>query len=158
MSLLSLSSLFAGYRNPFELLAPISRRDQFDVVLFSPNKLLKDKRVGSDQSNFTVDPQSEERKSAELKNVWIDMKTKMQEHVRDIHDQDHCPPKRLTMSGDKQVVQCFTCLTEAMDWIHVYTGRDGQSDGKETHVLVTGSLHLVGGVLSFIDTKAESLN
>lgn len=122
-------------------------RDHFDAVLFSPNKLLKDKKVGSDQSNFTIDPESEEKKAVELKNIWIRLKDAKE---ADVTGPDHSS-RWTTAAPRHQIVHSFTCLTEAVDWVQQFA----RTHENDTHVLVTGSLHLVGGVLGLIDPDGQ---
>jgi len=137
-----------GYRNPGDLLTPIlsCRQVSFDTVLFSPNKVLKEKSSSSDQSNFTVDPLVEERKSIELANLWRLKKTG---EINGNHGSIENSQSELLTENEKVI--SFQCLTEAVNWIH--ERRRKTEDDFPIHVLVTGSLHLVGGVLGLIDPQ-----
>lgn len=132
-----------GYRNPIELLTPLLQGPAFDAVLFSPNKLMRDKKASSDQSNFTVDPESEERKAIHLKNTWLTLTAADSSHPL-LPQTDHNLEPR---------VHSFSCLTEAIQWI-----AQTSTDHVQTHVLVTGSLHLVGGVLAIVDPDGRSFH
>lgn len=126
-----------GYRNPIELLTPLLQGPTFRAVLFSPNKFMRDKKASSDQSNFTVDPESEEKKAIHLKNTWLTLTADSSQHP------DHKEPN----------VHSFSCLAEAIHWIVQDSAAHFQ-----THVLVTGSLHLVGGVLAIVDPDGRSFH
>ena len=121
-----------GYRNPADLLAPIARRTDlsFDVLLFSPSKVTRDKQATSDLSNFSVDADIEERKAAALCDTWSSL--------------------RPTVPGERRL--SFACIAEAVAWVRALTS------ANETHVLVTGSLHLVGGVLALLDPEGRSFD
>lgn len=116
-----------GYRNPADLLTPIQESGHFDVVLFSPNKVNRDKKMSNDQSNFTIDSQSEEKRVQDLKDLW----TRMQSE-----------------ESGKRTSVClrFDCLSETVAWIQSLA----EKEKRNCSVLVTGSLHLVGGVLAIL--------
>ena len=146
-----------GCRDPIGLLTPFLKCDHFDAVLFSPNKLSRDKKVSSDQSNFMIEPGSEEKKAVELRNIW----TRLKDAEKTRLHQDDTQLRETTLSKI-QVAQSFTCLTEAVDWVQRFASQNRRREGdafpnrQDTHVLVTGSLHLVGGVLGILDPDAQS--
>lgn len=136
-----------GYRNPIELLTPVLQATPFSAVLFSPNKLMRDKKASSDQSNFMVDPESEEKKAVDLKNTWLKLTASESSY------DEPTSLQKSTGGQNDQLVKSFSCLTEAISWI----GETAES-GVQTHVLVTGSLHLVGGVLAIVDPDGRSFD
>jgi folylpolyglutamate synthase/dihydropteroate synthase len=50
----------------------------------------------------------------------------------------------------KENGQTFGCIKETVDYIHQVA-----ANNSTVNVLVTGSLHLVGGILSFEDSQAS---
>lgn len=102
---------------------------KFDIAIFCPNKVEKSKDFASDNSNFTVTAQKENEICVNNAKVWA-------------------------KSNEKAVIAKLSCISDAIKYIYDKTQKEKP---LPVHVLVTGSVHLVGGVLSIIDPEMISL-
>jgi len=141
-----------GDRDPKTLLQPLSKVP-FDLVVFCSNKARRVERV--DQQNFTTNERQQIARSVEHMRIW----TKLQNEL--------LPPyikSRTTVPSIN-----IPCINDALVWLT--QGRDPNLvedppmisnhqepslpsellDSVQIQILVTGSLHLVGGVLGCID-------
>lgn len=118
-----------GPRDAATLLRPLVK-EEFDIAIFSPNKIQEKKRATSDLSNFSVDATKELELVDVLQTTWLNLSEEA--------------------FGKKGRTEKFDCLTTTTCWL------DQESHDNELHVLVTGSLHLVGGILGLIDPGLES--
>ncbi|CAG0889902.1 unnamed protein product [Cyprideis torosa] len=121
-----------GERDPRPLLAPLALVG-FEVVIFCPTVVKRAMDVASDQTNFTQDEIMAGRQLRRERESWLD----------------------LTSCEEKSVHVCAS-ISEALDRLQDVV-RSGQPvsaveslGSTPPHVLVTGSLHLVGGVLGLI--------
>uniref|UniRef100_A0A0M3IH22 tetrahydrofolate synthase n=1 Tax=Ascaris lumbricoides TaxID=6252 RepID=A0A0M3IH22_ASCLU len=102
---------------------PKSLQDcNFDVALFCPTRVRPVLDMRSDQANLNQSEQEQRQRVEHNMVVW----------------------KQLT--GEETHAEHFDCITAAIEKIEAMKSRKGH----EVEVLVTGSLHLVGGVLALI--------
>ena len=92
----------------------------FDLAIFTTNSVHPEKNVNSDVANFTVTAQREREIAANNARSWSKLNPKMQ-----------------SLSVE--------CISEAIDTIEARAKSFGP-----VHVLITGSVHLVGGFISLI--------
>lgn len=101
---------------------------KFDIAIFCPNRAQKAKDVASDQSNFTVTPEKESEVCARNAKIW-------------------------SKFNEKAIIAKLSCISDAIAFINEKTQKE---KSIPVHVLVTGSVHLVGGVLGIIDPEMNS--
>uniref|UniRef100_A0A2R5LDA6 Folylpolyglutamate synthase n=1 Tax=Ornithodoros turicata TaxID=34597 RepID=A0A2R5LDA6_9ACAR len=120
-----------GDRRP-EMLLSLLVDHPFHFALFSPNKLSLTKSPYSDQSDFTVGENTEVSRCRANLRIWCHLLSSLQEEENEGRHENSC--------------LLFPCIQDAMHWLQ-------ELDTRETHyqVLVTGSLHLVGGVMTHIN-------
>ena len=117
-----------GDRNTEQLIKALDT--EFDIAVFCPNRVTNIKNMDSDNSNFTVTTDKEREVCDNNARVW-------------------------SRHWDKTVIAKHSCISEAIKFIADKTQKE---KALPVHVLVTGSIHLVGGVLSVIDPDMTSLN
>uniref|UniRef100_A0A915AHB8 Folylpolyglutamate synthase n=1 Tax=Parascaris univalens TaxID=6257 RepID=A0A915AHB8_PARUN len=105
-----------------ESLLPFLMDCQFDVALFCPARLHPVLDIRSDQANLSQNEQEQRLRVEHNMVVW----------------------KQLT--GEETHAKHFDCIAAAIEEIETIKN----SRGREVEVLVTGSLHLVGGVLALV--------
>ena len=103
---------------------------KFDIAIFCPNRVSNNKDMASDNSNFTVTSDKE----------------------RDVCDNN---AKIWAKINERSTVVKMSTICDAIQYINDKTQKE---KALPVHVLVTGSIHLVGGVLSVIDPDMSSLN
>ncbi|XP_055352441.1 folylpolyglutamate synthase, mitochondrial-like isoform X3 [Paramacrobiotus metropolitanus] len=98
----------------------------FDAALFCPN-ILGGSAGAGDLLNFTVNRDHQMARCSLHESVWKSL-------------------------SDERCSQCFATVADALSWI------EGQAHGDDEHVgvLVTGSLHLVGAVLTVLDPSLHN--
>ena len=101
---------------------------KFDIAIFCPNKVSDCKDMTSDNSNFTVTSHKERDVCENNAKVWAKV-------------------------NEKSVIAKLSSISEAIKYINDKTQRE---KSLPVHVLVTGSVHLVGGVLSLVDPEMKN--
>ena len=110
----------------------------FDIAIFVPNFVSINTDASSDHRNFTISEDKQISHSHRLKNLWME-----------IHNEN-----------DRCYAVNFKCIQDVINWLE-----SGSTCSKEMlpfyppsllkadqiQVLITGSLHLVGGFLSILD-------
>ena len=137
-----------GNRDAEKLLIPFLDVP-FDVVTFSTNKLRLNKSKDSDNSNFTIDEEEEIEKVLGLRQLW----ERLNSEKRSLDSTD------AVMKADVlKSIKTFQCLSQAVRWIESNSDSGSNISNQEgtVHVLVTGSLHLVGGILELLDPNLNS--
>lgn len=114
-----LKSLLETYRRS-------SNRSTFDHVIFTPNTVENNAAMSSDLMKVATDTTSEAARATLLKNNWF----------------------KLNPTQDATTVISTGCIADAIDYVHS-TILPSMKEGEEIHALITGSLLLVGGTLSF---------
>ena len=126
-----------GQREPSVLVRPFMVQD-FNVVLFTPNKIEERKTTDSDISNFMIDEDQEMQKVLEIKDEWNKMRQSERCRTRDTNRND---------LDQDEVIKTFPCLKDTIDWVKSLD----EKEAPPIHVLVTGSLLLVGATLSLLN-------
>lgn len=155
-----------GERKAESLLDPLADIF-FDVVIFSPNRINVMKDASSDLSNFMVDPEKEIQQCVINKEIWCHLMRSLHENELSISSGNASSvgsELRIKATINDNALQ-FPSISNALDFIfgtetlnkaHSCNIRstfcDLVKNADHIQVLVTGSLHLVGGVLSLIDT------
>lgn len=111
-----------GQRNPTTLLSKISELVAFDEAIFTPNSIYSVKPIDSDLTNLTVTEQQEKESCLKNLRAWAEL-------------------------NPKQKVSRVSCIDDAMHLVE----KISLSKDVVTHVLVTGSVHLVGGFIGLLD-------
>ncbi|VDK47770.1 unnamed protein product [Anisakis simplex] len=111
-----------GDRKP-ESLLPHLVDCNFDIALFCPTRLRSTLDISSDHSNFNQDQKEQYLRSEENMIMW-----------KKLNDE----------SAHAEHFDCIEKAIRRIDSLH-------NEKQRNIEVLVTGSLHLVGGVLSFIE-------
>ena len=139
-----------GNRDAEKLLIPFLHVP-FDVVTFSTNKLKLNKSKDSDNSNFTIDEEEEIKKVLGLRQLWERLKSGKESF-------DSADAVMNTKTDASESIKAFQCLSQAVRWIESNSGFESNISNQEhtVHILVTGSLHLVGGVLELLDPNLNS--
>ncbi|TKR73054.1 hypothetical protein L596_020410 [Steinernema carpocapsae] len=103
-----------------ETLLPLLKKCDFDYALFTTTKLHSVLDKRSDNTNLNSSDEGQMKKIETNKKIWSGMK------------------------GEDSVMT-FPCIEDALTKIDELS-----SENKKIEILVTGSLHLVGGVISFV--------
>ncbi|XP_022248044.1 folylpolyglutamate synthase, mitochondrial-like isoform X1 [Limulus polyphemus] len=156
-----------GERKAETLLAPLTNKC-FDLAVFCPNKVFITKDCASDQSNFTVDPQQEMHQCEVNMKVWCHMLSSIREEkiaANPSTSEYHSSSIHANIDMDCVI---FPCILDALCWLSQGRETTFQSElcefkhivppaklmeASQLQILVTGSLHLVGGVLAVIDPE-----
>ncbi|XP_059351170.1 folylpolyglutamate synthase, mitochondrial-like isoform X1 [Daphnia carinata] len=126
-----------GDRNASLLLAPLIRC-QFDVAIFCSNIICIDNESASkDLLNLMVTKDQQVRRSNVNSDAWLENGFRSN-----------------GTSSQKQIVVALPTISSALDYVNTELV---DNETGELDVLVTGSLHLVGGVLSLLDTDHNFL-
>ncbi|XP_059483096.1 folylpolyglutamate synthase, mitochondrial-like isoform X2 [Neocloeon triangulifer] len=113
-----------GERDPSNLLRPLSNAKVFSKVIFCPNIVSSKENQKTDQSNFMVTEEQQLKRACAHLTAWNLLKDE---------------------SDEKCDTQAFHCINDALAFVQ------NLSTLSEVHVLVTGSLHLVGCVLGKLE-------
>ncbi|KFM74106.1 Folylpolyglutamate synthase, mitochondrial, partial [Stegodyphus mimosarum] len=157
-----------GERKAESLLGPLTDA-HFDLVIFSPNRLTVTKDSSSDLSNFLVDPEKEMQQCITNKEIWNHLIRSMHENELNLAlDGNSTPQVKPEISAfNSENSLLFSCLSSAINWLnrfdsaithkHVLNDKNDiyaqmLNNASHIQVLVTGSLHLVGGVLKLIQS------
>ncbi|GBN81581.1 Folylpolyglutamate synthase, mitochondrial [Araneus ventricosus] len=158
-----------GERKAESLLDPLADIS-FDVVMFSPNRINVMKDASSDLSNFMVEPEKEIQQCVTNKEIWCHLMRSLYENELSASSASMFSPRVETMTNCSMTdnTLLFPSISNALNFIFspesvskndkINTSTIDSSicklvkNADNIQVLVTGSLHLVGGVLSFIDT------
>ncbi|XP_065575477.1 folylpolyglutamate synthase, mitochondrial-like isoform X1 [Artemia franciscana] len=114
-----------GDRSPKLLLSCLVEHD-WDYVILTTNVLVPDQSCSSDITNFQVSRESQLRRLEQNKVAWMEL-------------QNTEPAKSSTL--------VFEYISDVLSWI---SEKERNGHFEQIQVLVTGSLHLVGGLLSGI--------
>ncbi|GFS37716.1 folylpolyglutamate synthase, mitochondrial [Trichonephila inaurata madagascariensis] len=155
-----------GERKAESLLDPLADIC-FDLVIFSPNRINVMKDASSDLSNFMVDPEKEIQQCVINKEIWCHLMRSLYENELSISSGNASSigsELRTKATVNDNALQ-FPSISNALDFIFSSESLnkahssdissalyDLVKNADHIQVLVTGSLHLVGGVLSLIDT------
>jgi len=151
-----------GGRDAHTLLRPISEID-FDFAVFCPNVVEQNNNEPtSDQTNFTVTRNQEIAWCTKNQQAWLSSKGLGFPQTSSSIDtsSSHVCGVALEMSSDTAV---FPSISDAIRWLAcgkdtlIEKARDGSPEippklamAEHVQILVTGSLHLVGGVIKFL--------
>ncbi|GIY90036.1 folylpolyglutamate synthase, mitochondrial, partial [Caerostris darwini] len=156
-----------GERKAESLLDPLADI-HFDLVMFCPNRINVMKDASSDLSNFMVDPEKEIQQCITNKEIWCHLMRSLYENELSVSASNSSIKSESRPSitiNDNSLL--FPSISEALNFISSpETLNNGKMSASNTNgafsdfvknadhiqVLITGSLHLVGGVLSLIDT------
>ncbi|XP_035211549.1 folylpolyglutamate synthase, mitochondrial-like isoform X2 [Stegodyphus dumicola] len=157
-----------GERKAESLLDPLADA-HFDLVIFSPNRLTVTKDSSSDLSNFLVEPEKEMQQCITNKEIWNHLIRSMHENELNLalngNSTPQVKPEISAFNSENSLL--FSCLSSAINWLNrfdsVVTHECDINDKNDIfaqmlnnashiQVLVTGSLHLVGGVLKLIQS------
>jgi folylpolyglutamate synthase len=112
-------------RDPATLLTLIVNECQFETAIFCPTKLLPSLDVQNDSTNLNQSDIQQWQKCLKTGEIWNSL-------------------------VKKETAEMFNCIQESWKRVQALS-----ENNARVNVLVTGSLHLVGGVLSFIDPQAS---
>lgn len=104
---------------------------EFDCAIFTPTRTHIQNSLTSDNSNFTVDVEKERRKCLGDEEEFLKIVSKRQAQTHIV-----------------------ACVAEAVHLVRMIS-KEKYEQNLKVSVLVTGSLHLVGNVLSIIDPDLE---
>ncbi|KAG8178843.1 hypothetical protein JTE90_016513 [Oedothorax gibbosus] len=150
-----------GDRRTESLLDPLSDL-YFDLVIFSPNRINVMKDASSDLSNFMVEPEKEIQQCNTNKEVWCHLMRSVYENELSISSMNSISPKSqiLSSSAIDNILQ-FSSLSEVLNFVTSLNESSSNvnksfteliTSANHIQVLVTGSLHLVGGILSLLES------
>lgn len=136
-----------GDRRP-EILLSYLADEPFHMALFTPNRLAIDKSPYSDQSDFTVEKCTETARCRANMRIWCHLLSSL--HEEEVAAGGSVASPARGMPEDS--CQLFSCLSEAVAWIQQQQTAAKQSIPQyHIQVLATGSLHLIGGIMSLVD-------
>ncbi|VDN27938.1 unnamed protein product [Gongylonema pulchrum] len=108
----------------------------FDRALFCPARLQSSLDVYNDQTNLMNDNKEQIAVVANHADHWRNL---------------------IGVTSSDSTVEEFDCIQKAIERIEEFEClKHGERYNDEIVVLVTGSLHLVGGVLAFIDREIDT--
>ena len=119
-------------RRPEDLLRPLMECG-FHYAVFCPNCVGTNVSAASDIANFTVERQQQLTRCTMQEEVWKSL----------AHAEVGC------------TTRCFESVSQAIQWIEGIGMSSG--DAGTVEVLVTGSLHLVGSIMTLLDPTLEHL-
>lgn len=134
-----------GDRRP-EMLLSLLVDHPFHFALFTPNRVSLKKSPYSDQSNFTVEESTEMSRCRANMQIWCHLQSSLQEEEQLQNGHDGYLSAGLQRPEDNCLL--FPCIQDAVLWLRDQSMADQR---RHIQVLVTGSLHLVGGVMSHVD-------
>lgn len=139
-------------RRPEVLLSYLAD-ESFHVALFTPNRIGLDKSPHSDQSDFTVDESTEMAACDANMHVWCHMLSSLhEEYIAGSGDGFPSPDSGCSGMVPEDSCLKFRCLSEAVHWVQEQHRTASQSTPpSHIQVLATGSLHLVGGIMSLVN-------
>ncbi|XP_077546439.1 folylpolyglutamate synthase, mitochondrial-like isoform X1 [Haemaphysalis longicornis] len=140
-----------GDRRP-EVLLSLLAGEPFDVALFSPNRLGITNNPHADQTDIPVDKLAERAKCEANMHAWCHLVSNQREEG--LFDGGSAPTFAGNCSDGSAETTClvFPCLSEAVTWIQEQQNCAKQSTPPvHIQVLATGSLLLVGGVMSLVN-------
>ncbi|KAF8782084.1 Folylpolyglutamate synthase like protein [Argiope bruennichi] len=158
-----------GERKAESLLDPLADIS-FDVVMFSPNRINVMKDASSDLSNFMVEPEKEIQQCITNKEIWCHLMRSLYENELSASSVSIHAPRVETITNASMTDNAllFPSISNALNFIFSPDSVSKNDDinassvdsslcklvknADHIQVLVTGSLHLVGGVLSLIGT------
>uniref|UniRef100_G3MKH4 Folylpolyglutamate synthase n=1 Tax=Amblyomma maculatum TaxID=34609 RepID=G3MKH4_AMBMU len=144
-----------GDRRP-ELLLSYLAEEPFHVALFTPNRLSTTKSPYSDQSDFTVGKCTEMARCEANMRVWCHLLSSLQEEEMLGIGSPTSPPGLRGNPEDSCLV--FPSISDTMAWLQEQQAAARQlTPPCHLQVLVTGSLHLIGGVMSLLDPELALL-
>ena len=140
-------------RDPKSLLSHLASFP-FDKVIFSTNLTLSQNSKNTDNTNNTTSVSSQSKRCEEHKIVWEDLQKErlMNNQVEEIDNKGKKSGHSTAKYGLKKA-QCYTANT-INDAIKFATNSNLNGVITEkimVQILVTGSIHLVGGVLQIVD-------
>ncbi|XP_075547792.1 folylpolyglutamate synthase, mitochondrial-like [Dermacentor variabilis] len=144
-----------GDRRPEVLLSYLAE-EPFHVAIFTPNRITINKSPYSDQSDFTVEKCTEMARCKSNMRIWCHLLSSLQEEEMLGVGSPTCPPSIKGNPEDSCIV--FPSISDVMTWL-----REQQMAARQMtpschiQVLVTGSLHLIGGVMRLLDPKLALL-
>ncbi|KAK8380551.1 hypothetical protein O3P69_016861 [Scylla paramamosain] len=170
-----------GDRDPETLLKKLTSCN-FDLAIFTTNLVTTSMKASSDQTNYTISRDQAHLRCEQQRNSWIRLirnQSKQESESPNHEDTEMADTSQsegfennlnLTSSMPASDVPSiiFPCIQDALVWLSC--GRDPNLTGElltppafppparlqeatQVQILVTGSLHLVGGVLGVIDPE-----
>ncbi|KAL1415014.1 hypothetical protein MTO96_007014 [Rhipicephalus appendiculatus] len=140
-----------GDRRPEVLLSYLAE-EPFHVALFTPNRLTVSKSPYSDQSDFTVEKCTETARCKSNMRIWCHLLSSLQEEEMLGVGSPTSPPSLKGNPEDSCIV--FSCVSDVVAWLQEQQMAAQQlTPPCHIQVLVTGSLHLIGGVMCLLDPK-----
>uniref|UniRef100_A0A7E4WAV3 tetrahydrofolate synthase n=1 Tax=Panagrellus redivivus TaxID=6233 RepID=A0A7E4WAV3_PANRE len=116
-------------RTPESLLPLLAKASiPFEAALFSTTQLMPSLDKHNDNANLNASEDEQKRKCQRNKELWAEQ-------------------------TGQDTAQTFSCISDALSAVETLSKT---TDDAELHVLVTGSLHLVGGVLAIVEKSANS--
>ena len=140
-------------RQPKALLSHFSTYP-FDKVIFSTNLAKPQSGNYTDNTNYTTSTSGQSKRCEEHKSAWEELQN--DKLVNNTCVDSTTPPDYANSfaSHAPYTVPCYTAsnINEAIEYATSQLFNDGESVERTlVQVLVTGSIHLVGGVLQIID-------
>lgn len=125
-----------GERNAEALLGSLLKRTSFDVAVFTPTCTYLQPTLSADNSNFTVDRSKERERCSADEAAFL-------RFCSDHHQQQQVR------------THVVDCVADAVRAIKTVNTEEQKPELRKMSVLVTGSLHLVGNLLSIVDPEPE---
>lgn len=145
-----------GDRDPRALLLPLLDCD-FQLAIFCPNTVTASVDSISDQANYMISMTQQLEKCRRIQEVWYELqeenvknKTSSFNVLQPIYIPNNVPKNLLVSCNvikSKAEMKLFPCVSETL----AYLKKKNVDEGREFHIFVTGSLHLIGSVLSVLD-------
>uniref|UniRef100_A0A1I8BCB9 tetrahydrofolate synthase n=1 Tax=Meloidogyne hapla TaxID=6305 RepID=A0A1I8BCB9_MELHA len=133
-----------GYRDSSQLL-PVFKDFNFNAALFCPAIIEENNSLINDSINLNHDSSKELKRCFKDKQLWMELFENKIENNNSKSNQIPTKPN----------AQCFSCISQTLEWITKYSLN--MSKGNELHVLITGSLHLVGDTLAILERSLNEL-
>ncbi|KAG1687439.1 Folylpolyglutamate synthase, mitochondrial [Nymphon striatum] len=137
-----------GARDPGPLLIPLSAVG-FDLVIFCPNLVSLNTNASSDQANLMTPEVTQLNKCKTNQQFWSYLESSALEQQ-----------KATEYENNNYVISSTT--TTDMNYIFKESPESFEerpeklANSEKVHILVTGSLHLVGGVLALLDPELKT--
>ncbi|XP_069689535.1 folylpolyglutamate synthase, mitochondrial-like isoform X2 [Periplaneta americana] len=145
-----------GDRDPKTLLMPLLCCG-FHLVVFCPNTITTSTNSSSDQANYMTSITQQLKRCRRSQEAWCELQQEIIETEMNAFT-ELCYPvgfpnisKRLIESCNSSTidtqVKLFPCVSDTL----AYLEKKAKAENHDYHIFVTGSLHLVGAVLSILD-------
>nr|CAD2153550.1 unnamed protein product [Meloidogyne enterolobii] len=137
-----------GYRDSLQLL-PVFKNFNFNAALFCPAIIEENNYLINDSINLNHDSSKELRRCFKDKQLWMEL---FENKIENNNNNNLLTSNQI--SSTKPNAHCFSCISQTLEWVTKYSLN--MAKDYELHVLITGSLHLVGDTLAILERSTNN--